>query len=352
MLFLQIQTIILILLSVAYTILVHTSYDSLDINKRTTNNSKIDAADDEITNANDKKKIITDRKSEIQKEINELTTYLNSIKDDINNNVNPGNNFTNTEAAVAAVAAVDAVDAVPAATVAAGNNENNEIKKNKLKLIKKLNDTNAKILKLEEELTVTIPKLEREADLIISKAETAKLKAGPFDEDNKKYEADGKEREWNDNNVNSRERENKTILDKLDGRKLQEKSVVLVIMSVLVLLLDMNGLLTSSKVGDPLQVVVGIMLVVFGSNVLVKFNTKNADTVTQMGTLDMLNKSNKNNITDKTKTASIVGTIPGVLCIIIGVQVLLKSVIKKEFKFKKRNFKSLKRKNKNKNKLK
>ena len=46
----------------------------------------------------------------------------------------------------------------------------------------------------------------------------------------------------------------------------------LVIIAVLVLLLNMNGLLRSSEVGDPLQVVVGIMLVVFGINVLVKFN--------------------------------------------------------------------------------
>jgi len=135
-----------------------------------------------------------------------------------------------------------------------------------------------------------------------------------------------------------------------DGKQMQERSVILVIISVLVLLLDMNGLLFSSEVGDPLQVVVGAMLIVFGINVLINFDKDNK---LNLGTIKVL-KDLGDNAVKKTETqvAAVFGTIGGILCAVLGAQVLLKSVIKKRLnlKFKKPSFKSLKRKKKNKTK--
>ena len=143
-----------------------------------------------------------------------------------------------------------------------------------------------------------------------------------------------------------------TALDALrpDGKQMQERSVILVIISVLVLLLDMNGLLFSSEVGDPLQVVVGAMLIVFGINVLINFDKDNK---LNLGTIKVL-KDLGDNAVKKTETqvAAVFGTIGGILCAVLGAQVLLKSVIKKRLnlKFKKPSFKSLKSKKKNKTK--
>lgn len=139
-----------------------------------------------------------------------------------------------------------------------------------------------------------------------------------------------------------------TALDALrpDGKQMQERSVILVIISVLVLLLDMNGLLFSGEVGDPLQVVVGAMLVVFGINVLVNFDKNNK---INLGTIKVL-KDLGDNAAKKTETqaAAVFGTLGGILCAVLGAQVLLKSVVKKmpSFKIKKPSFKSLKRKKK------
>ena len=226
---------------------------------------------------------------------------------------------------------------------------------------------------------------------------------------------------FNDNNANLRIHKNIADLTP-NGGQMQEKSVVLVIISVLVLLLNMNGLLRSSEVGDPLQLVVGIMLVVFGVNVLARFNKND---LTQLGTIAVLKKNpaNKeakqqleNNVTNavnilnalmnsaqeeeeiespedaaadaaaaaaanvseyfstiveeeqqnmvlinartsllkaknalknfnkqqrNTKSAAVFGTIGGILCALLGVQILTSSFIKQRL-----NFKSLKRKKK------
>jgi len=220
---------------------------------------------------------------------------------------------------------------------------------------------------------------------------------------------------FNDNNANLRIHKNIADLTP-NGGQMQEKSVVLVIISVLVLLLNMNGLLRSSEVGDPLQLVVGIMLVVFGVNVLVRFNKND---LTQLGTIAVLKKNpahdeekkqletNIKNAMDilkalnssisteeeiqspedaadaadgsqyfstiveeeeqnmvlinartavqkaenalknfkkqqrNTKSAAVFGTIGGILCALLGVQILSSSFIKQI-----PNFKSLKRKKK------
>ena len=126
---------------------------------------------------------------------------------------------------------------------------------------------------------------------------------------------------------------------KPDGIQMQERSIVLVIISVLVLLLDMNGLLFSGEVGDPLQVVVGAMLIVFGINVLVNFDKNNK---INLGTIKVLRDLDSN--ADKkteTQVAAVFGTIGGVLCAVLGTQILVKSVVKKR-----PSFKSLRRKKK------
>ena len=141
-----------------------------------------------------------------------------------------------------------------------------------------------------------------------------------------------------------------------DGGQMQEKSVVLVIIAVLVLLLNMNGLLRSSEVGDPLQVVVGIMLVVFGINVLVKFNKNDKLQIGTIKVFKLYKVQDKDELDDKgkkqmrkTKAAAVLGTIGGILCAILGVQVLVGSFIKQKPNFKSLkglSLKSLKRKKK------
>ena len=226
------------------------------------------------------------------------------------------------------------------------------------------------------------------------------------------------QRKFNDDNADKRIHKNIADLTP-SGGQMQEKSVVLVIISVLVLLLNMNGLLRSSEVGDPLQLVVGIMLVVFGVNVLVRFNKND---LTQLGTIAVLKKNpahkekkkeletnikndmdilkalkssistedeiespedaaaaaaaanvseyfstiveeeqqnmvlinartsllkaknalkNFNKQQRNTKSAAVFGTIGGILCALLGVQILTSSFIKQRL-----NFKSLKRKKK------
>lgn len=149
----------------------------------------------------------------------------------------------------------------------------------------------------------------------------------------------------------------KTETNKLkpDGSQMQEKSVVLVIISILVLLLNMNGLLFSKEVGDPLQVVVGLMLVLFGVSVLVNFQKSpvpvNSSTLGTIAVYRRLTKLGANKPTtdnpntpwgklsqfNMTKGASIMGTISGILCAVLGIQVLVSSLTKKR-----PNFKSLK----------
>jgi len=158
-------------------------------------------------------------------------------------------------------------------------------------------------------------------------------------------------KKYTDDNANNRVKQN--VKDQMpDGSQMQEKSVILVIMSVLVLLLDMNGLLTSSEVGDPLQVIVGIMLIVFGINVLVEFKKDPPYEARTLGTIRVWwrvgNKQSKTTNDKVVKAAAIFGTIVGVLCAVLGAQILLKSVVKKmpSFKIKRPSFKSLKRKKK------
>jgi hypothetical protein len=307
----KVQSIVLILISFVYAILVYTSYDVKDVNEKTMNTNNINAAQvklkaatTELAASATEKTELDDRLTAINAEIALLNTSIGEIEPNNNDNSN-----TNAQ----------------------------DLKKKKNTLVTEKSNINTTLKDENTERTAAATKA-------VTAAKNAVAAAVPVNDDNKKTDGQA----WTSDNAVARLAANKATLDKLDGRKLQEKSIVLVILSVLVLLLDMNGLLSSKDVGDPLQVVVGIMLVVFGINVLVKFNKDDANTVLQMGTLDMLNKDNKKNIDNKTKVAAIFGTIGGVLCAVLGAQVLLKSVVKKRprFKFKTPSLKSLKRKKK------
>jgi len=309
----KVQSIVLILLSFVYAILVYTSYDVKDVNEKTMNTNNIKAAQVKLTTAETEVVDAAAEATSLDDRLAEVVTNIAQLKSDLGDILTNANDNSNT-------------------------NEQDLTKQRNTLVTERSNIiTTLKVANAERVVT---------AANAVTAAQNAVAAAVPVDDDNKR--ADGLP--WGSASAVGRLFRNKTALDKLDGRKLQEKSIVLVILSVLVLLLDMNGLLSSKDVGDPLQVVVGIMLVVFGINVLVKFNKDDADTVVQMGTLDMLNKDNKNNISKKTKAAAVVGTIGGVLCALLGVQVLLKSVVKKRpsFKFKTPSLKLLKRK---KNKL-
>jgi hypothetical protein len=299
----KIQNILLIVISIVFTILCHISYDAKDVNKRLSNTANIKYAQKVLELANGEKTSAT-------AETNALGDRIKAIDQDVAFLKESNNEFVDNT-----------------------TNNNNSKKNNGAKI-------NALITEKVNIKTNLQPANELRgsaATTAVTNAETALVKASKFDDSNTKAETNA--------GRNTRLTENETIINALNGRKMQEKSVMLVIISVLVLLLDMNNLLLSKDVGDPLQVVVGVMLFVFGVNVLTRFNKENT---TELGSIEFLDKKVRDNITKNTKAAAIFGTIGGFLCIALGVQVLLTSVVKKplNLKFKKLKGKSAKGKKK------
>ena len=214
----EVQSIILICLAFIYTILAHVSKKKPDWNNALSNNVKISNAMRVLDSTT--------------KRVKDISAKINLKKKELNANKNQAGNVINKELEERL------------------KNELGELKVRNVSIVEAKNDAQNKLNEL--------------------------LKSGP---DNKKN--------YNDDNADKRIHKNIADLTP-SGGQMQEKSVVLVIISVLVLLLNMNGLLRSSEVGDPLQLVVGIMLVVFGVNVLVRFNKND---LTQLGTIAVLKKN-------------------------------------------------------------